>query len=183
MNEDKQKLSLTKEAIKDLKQIGSITQSSKFLSNRILREIDFSKNLKIIELGPGNGVFTLEILKKMNLNSSLISYETHPSFVEILKKINDNRFKVNNKSALNISNLDFGEYDYVISSLPIANLKSTDKIKLFKNIDLVLKKDGKLVQYQYSLLDYNLIKRIFPSCKIGFCLRNIPPAFLYIANK
>ena len=38
--------------------IGAIAPSSKFLAKKMMKEIDFSKDLNIIELGPGNGVFT-----------------------------------------------------------------------------------------------------------------------------
>lgn len=181
--ESTHKINLTKEALKDMKQIGSVTSSSKFLTNRILKEIDFKKNISILELGAGNGIFTYEILKKMSNNSRFVCYENYEKFTIQLSKIKDERFHLKGESVEKLHLLETGSFDYVISSLPLANFSKNFKTKLFKTINKILKTEGKLVQYQYLLLDYNTVKKEFKECKIGFCLRNIPPAFLYIAKK
>ena len=56
------------EFIKEFKTVGAITPSSKFLMKKMLSKIDFSKNVFLIELGPGTGVFTTEILSRMTEN-------------------------------------------------------------------------------------------------------------------
>ena len=180
---NRDKINLTKEALKDIKQIGSVTSSSKFLTNRILKEVDFTKNISILELGAGNGVFTFEILNRMNENSKLISYENYDKFITQLLKIKDSRFTIKGESVEKLNLLEKEPFDYIISSLPLANFSNEAKNKTLKNINVILNQSGKFIQYQYSILDYNTIKNEFNSCKIGFCLRNLPPAFLYIANK
>ena len=46
------------EFIKERKTVGAIAPSSKFLMKKMIAPIDFQKADVIVELGPGNGVFT-----------------------------------------------------------------------------------------------------------------------------
>ncbi|WCC42260.1 hypothetical protein PJJ26_12605 [Tenacibaculum finnmarkense] len=46
------KFNFFKEAVKNYKTSGTVAPSSKYLANKMLREIDFSKANVIIELGP-----------------------------------------------------------------------------------------------------------------------------------
>jgi phosphatidylethanolamine/phosphatidyl-N-methylethanolamine N-methyltransferase len=64
---------LTMEAVKNMKQVGSIVPSSSFLTKKIIKGIDFNKNLNVLELGAGTGVFTKEILNRMSDGSLLYS--------------------------------------------------------------------------------------------------------------
>ena len=68
------------EFIKQKKTVGAITPSSKFLMKKMLSKVDFSKDILIVEIGPGTGVFTQEILSRMTLNSRLISFEINDIF-------------------------------------------------------------------------------------------------------
>ena len=61
------RINFFKEAIKDLKTSGTVTPSSRFLVDRMLKRIDFSKVNVLVELGPGNGAITALILKKIPL--------------------------------------------------------------------------------------------------------------------
>ena len=46
-------------------------------------------------------------------------------------------------------------------------------------IKSVLKPGGTFHQYQYSLLDYKLLKKQFVNLEIDVCLFNIPPSLVY----
>jgi Phospholipid N-methyltransferase len=62
--------------------------------------IDFSKVKCIVEFGPGTGVFTREILKRLNDDAQIIIFETNPSFYQKLKsEIKDERALILNESA------------------------------------------------------------------------------------
>jgi len=170
----------TWEAFKNMKQIGSITNSSGFLARKMTKHIDFSKKLSILELGAGNGAITKEILANLNNSSELHSYEIHKTFAEDLEKINDARLTVCNENVTELSKLNDNSYDVVISSLPLAIFDKVFKKEIFQNVQDKLKPDGLFVQYQYSLLDLRGIEKSFKEkCKLGFCLLNIPPAFVY----
>jgi phospholipid N-methyltransferase len=95
------------EFIKERKTVGAVLPSSKFLAAKMLKGVDFSKNLNIVELGPGTGIFTKEILKKMTDNSNLISIELNKSFYNQLSHRfkNETAFNPVLGSADNISNI------------------------------------------------------------------------------
>ena len=82
------KFNFFKEAVKNYKTSGTIMPSSKYLAGKMLKEIDFSKADIIIELGPGNGAITHNILAKIKPSTILICFEINDAFYNELTKIN-----------------------------------------------------------------------------------------------
>ena len=66
--------------MKKPKEIGAIAPSSKFLTNEIIKSIDFSNSDCIVELGPGLGTFTKPLLKKANPKTKLLCFEINKKF-------------------------------------------------------------------------------------------------------
>ena len=58
-----------RQSVANFRNVGAVAGSSRFLVERMLRPVDFSGPLNIVELGPGSGNFTRSILKKMNKNN------------------------------------------------------------------------------------------------------------------
>jgi phospholipid N-methyltransferase len=170
---------LTMEAVKNMKQVGSIVSSSSFLTKKIIKGIDFNKNINVLELGAGTGVFTKEILNRMSGNSVLYSYENNATFIDSLKDINDERLVIKGECVSKLDRLQDSYFDVVISSLPLANLTKEFKKKIYTDIRSKLRKSGTFIQYQYSLSDYKHIEKLFRNCQVEFCLFNLPPAFIY----
>ena len=171
-----------------MKTSGSITPSSRFLANKMLKQIDFSEANVIVELGPGNGVITKRILKKMHPNAVLICFEINDHFYQQLKKIDNPQLKVLNASAEKIEEelekLGYTKSCHIISSLPLTNIP--DPIsknilqKSYDNLDV----NGTFIQYQYSLSYFKKLKAVFnESISLGFEVFNIPPAFIYRCKK
>ena len=109
--------------------VGAIAPSTKFLVNKMLTNVDFNRDISVVELGPGTGVFTTKLLKKMNFNSKLLSIELNPFFAsKIDAKINDNRFTLVCDSAEKIENIcqsiNFPKVDYIIFLLTIGRVTS-----------------------------------------------------------
>jgi phospholipid N-methyltransferase len=171
--------SLTVEAFKNIKQVGSIVSSSRFLAKKIIKGVDFSKNIRILELGAGTGVITREILRRMSEGSVLYSYENNQNFINSLQQICDERLIVKGECVSSLGALEDDYFDLVVSSLPLANLTNEFKSQVFREIQAKLKISGTYIQYQYSLLDYKSIEKLFNNCKVKFCLLNLPPAFIY----
>lgn len=109
---------------------GAILPSSKRLSKKMIKEINFDKCNCIIELGPGTGVFTEEILKRRNVNTKVILIEYNREFYKLLKSKYDNIEKIYiiNDSAENIDcyikKYSMGNVDYIVSGLLFASLPS-----------------------------------------------------------
>ena len=173
--------SFTVNAINNLKQTGSLFRSSKFLAKKLTQSLNQNKELVVVELGAGDGSITKYILDKMNPESHLYSYEINEVFANKLRgAIQDERFTVLNNCVSHLTT-DFKDkkIDYVISSLPLANISQEIKNKLLVDVKSILKPQGEFIQYQYSINDQKLLKNSFATLSTDFCLLNMPPAFIY----
>ena len=176
-----------KEAVKNIKTSGTIVPSSKYLIQKILKVVDFSKAKIIVEYGSGNGIITKEILKKLDKNGQLICFEINSEFYKHIQTINDPRLTVLNESCENIrfvcDKLNIKKIDCIISSLPLTNIPDKITEKILNQSYLQLKENGCFLQYQYTLTYFKKMKKIYKSVDLGFEIRNIPPAFIYKCKK
>jgi phosphatidylethanolamine/phosphatidyl-N-methylethanolamine N-methyltransferase len=178
------KSSFVKEFFKEKKQVGAIAPSSRFLMKKMLKPIDFSTAKVIVELGPGNGVFTKGLLKKMLPDAKLFSFELNENFYEHIKKeITDDRLVLLNQSAENIpevlASYGFTKAHFIVSSLPLAVIPQDSKINIIRAAVEHLDENGFYIQFQYSLNAKKLLEENFKEVKIDFTPANIPPAFVY----
>lgn len=178
--------SFIKQFFKDRQMVGSVTPSTRFLASKMLENIDFNNDKLIVELGPGNGVFTDLLLKKIAPDARLIVLELNNEFYETLSdRITDPRVQVVHDSAENIEKyLPEGEkVDCVISSLPLMVLPETVRVNIVNISNSILKSKGLYMQFQYSLQSKKLLKSIFSTVSVKFTLQNFPPAFVYTCRK
>ena len=172
------------QAIRNFNQTGALFKSSKFLSKKITSFLPETTSDKLIlELGPGNGVITKQILNSISKNSKLIVFELNATFCEELRKICDDRLTIYNKSATEIDEIKGTQkFDCVISSLPLTSIDKAIKKKILKKVKETLTKKGLFIQYQYTLLDYRFLKKKFKKIKLDFTLLNLPPSFIYVCE-
>jgi phospholipid N-methyltransferase len=182
------KRSFIKQFWKDKKMVGSVRPSSRFLAEKMLKNIDFKNDKIIIELGPGTGVFTDKIIERMASDAILLVFELNKTFIRNLKKkikdervifINDSAEKI--KEYLEINNLN--KADIILSSLPLSNFPLQLKETIIENSHDSLHDSGKFIQFQYSLNSKKMFKSIFNRVSITFTLLNFPPAFVYTCEK
>ncbi len=174
-----------KQSVKNFIEVGAILPSSSFLARRMIKNI---KSPIILELGPGTGVFTKEILKKLPKDGILISIESNTEFYNHLKsKIKDSRLKLYNGDALLMNEFlqknNINKVDCVISGLPLGHFKNEFRDKILNEISLSLNENGDYIQFQYILADIVGIKKIFSNIKISYELFNFPPAFVIMCKK
>ena len=183
----KTKKAFIKEAIKSIKTSGTVAPSSKYLIQKMLKEVDFEKANVIVEYGSGNGNFTKEILKKLSKDSQLICFEINEKFYNHLLTFKDSRLTVLNESCENIKavceKMNISNIDYFVSSLPLTNIPDNITKKILAESHAQLHKNGCFLQYQYSLTYYKKLKKIYPNVDLDFEIRNIPPAFIYKCKK
>ena len=165
--------------------VGSIFPSSTFLAKRM------TKNIKcpvVLELGPGTGVFTKEILKRLPKDGRLISIENNEIFTKYLKeKIKDKRLRLCFGDALMLKKIlnenGIKKVDCIISGLPIGVFKKEDKEKLMKQITECLSNDGVYIQFEYFLAGIRSVREFFPSVSLSYEILNLPPAFIMRCKK
>ena len=72
--------------LRNPREVGSVIPSSRFLIRRVLKAGEVSRARVILELGPGTGVLTREILRAMPPASRLIAVELMPRFARLLRR-------------------------------------------------------------------------------------------------
>lgn len=173
------------QSLKNILNVGSFVPSSYRLAKRMAKDI---KGPIVLELGPGTGVFTKEILKRLPKDGLLISIENNEAFVEYLhKKIKDDRFRLYTGDALHLREfLDqhgISRVNCIVSGLPLANFKTEAKEYILREIYDCLEDNGTYIQFQYLLAAMNSIKKVFPTVAVSYELFNIPPAFVMKCKK
>lgn len=183
----KKKVNYLAELFKRENKVGSVAPSSRFLVKKMIAPIDFGKAEVIVEFGPGTGVITTELLKKMKPGALLFIFEINKEFASSLAMIKDHRMKLIEDSAEKI--VEYLEkngikyVDYVVSSLPLAIIPREIEYKILHAAAKALKKGGSFIQFQYSLASRSKLKEIFHSIKTNFTPINIPPAFVFTCVK
>ncbi len=167
-----------------MKSIGALAPSSKYLVKKMLEPVDFNKSLKILELGPGTGVITKQILGKLNSSSELVSIELNDEFCAQLKSLESDNFSVLKANAEHIKALFQDQsFDYVISGLPLALFKKQVVANILDGCLSVLKQEGTFIQFQYSLSNKKTLQRHFGNVNTTLAAVNLPPAVVYTCKK
>ena len=169
--------------------VGAILPSSKYLGAKMVQNINFEDATCIVEYGAGTGVFTRQLVKKRNKNTMLIIFEMNEEFCKSLK----NEFKNQpNMYIVNDSAAKIGEYlakykqqnaSYVVSGLPFASIPKEISIEILTQTKKHIKKEGKFITFQYSLLKKDFIGQFFKSIELTREFRNIPPAYVLCCSK
>ena len=178
------RMKFLKVALRD-KDIGAVTMTSKYVADDIYKILG-AINLAV-EYGPGEGILTKTILKRLNPNGKLFVIEPNGEFVQALHHIGDARIHIIRGIAQNITKelakLGVNKVDVVISSLPFSFLKPADRLKVLQDTYKILSPNGSFIVFQYSLIMRRPLQKIFSRVSVSFKLRNIPPGFLIIAQK
>lgn len=175
------------ESIKNFSTIGAVAPCSPAAAEKMVESIDFKKARTIVELGGGTGPITKEILKRAHPDARIFVFEINDTFAETLKSINDPRLTVLHASAENaVAQLKARGVDsaeYIVSTLPLAVLRDDVVKNIFQAIKDVLKPGGLYMQIQYAPFLKKRIEKEFGKVKTLFVALNVPPAFVYVAQR
>lgn len=170
--------------IKDTKKTWSLFPSSAKLINSMLKHVDFSEDLNIVEYWPWLWHFTKSILSRASKKSKITIFEVNDEFIKELQKIEDPRLKIIHGWAENINSyMKDGEVDAIVSWLPFGSLGKTFCLKVLNASYKVLKKDWIYLQFQYFLSNLSDVKWVFWNHELFFEPINFPPAFIYKCYK
>ena len=171
------------EALKNIKTVGTITFSSQALVKKMIEPIDFSSAKCIVELGAGNACITKGLLKEMNKDTKLLSFEINDRFYNLMKEIGDDRLYPIHDSAEHLETyLDQHgcEYaDFIVSALPLVWFTDELNEKILRAVQKRLKPGGIFIQLSYKRNTYKKFEQYFGKIDIRFCLWNLPPGFVF----
>jgi phospholipid N-methyltransferase len=167
--------------------LGSIVPSSRFLIRQLLEPVDWGQARVIVEYGPGVGVITTEVLRRMGPDTMLIAIETNPDFVSYLRdSIKDERLHVVEGSAESVDEIlrRYGQSNasYVISGIPFSTIPAPVRERILLKTCEVLKPGGSFLVYQFSSRVLQDLQRIFRYVRRKFEPLNVLPAHLFFCQ-
>lgn len=180
-------LSFTSNFFKSPRLTGSLVPSSSFLGKKMAKAANIKANKIVLELGPGTGPVTAQILASGIDSKLLYCIEFDTKLCEILER----RFpEVNilNASAENICSLipeQLKDLCAIVSSLPLVSLPKPLTDKILSEVENALPKGGRFVQFTYNFnrkpedLNFRKMRHIGHSKVI----LNIPPARVDVFEK
>lgn len=174
---------------KDLKQVGAIAPSSKFLAKDLVKQLKKELNcdscapLNILEIGPGTGPLTKEISELVRPKDHFDVVEIHDHFFELVKK----KYRGPNISIHHEDIIRFNNgrtYDYIFSSLPYEAMPEEVTQKIWeKKLELC---SSKAYICYFKYVSFRKFKCNFEEAVVEkyqsdkkVVLLNIPPAKLF----
>lgn len=175
--------------IKHFKKIGAIAPSSKFLAKDLAKQLQADVSgrqcppLNILEIGPGTGSLTKEIVKYMRPDDHLDIVELHQHFYQLVTS----EFSQYNISVHHTDILQFDSgksYDYIFSSLPYENMPTKISRRIWQKKLELCSENAYICYFKYvnfrrfkSDFEEQIVERYQRNKKI--VLLNIPPAKLF----
>jgi len=169
-------------------QIASIVPSSKALVERVASKMNFSGPRVIAEYGPGEGVHSREIARRMTQDSHLLLFELDAALARSLERqfSGDPRVHVIHGDAASLpyelKRRGFIHCDYILSGIPFSILKIDRKRALLRKTYDALAPGGSFIIYQVT----NELKQhatVFQHAESEYFLQNIPPMFITVFHK
>jgi phospholipid N-methyltransferase len=167
--------------------LGSIVPSSRFLIKELLQPIDWNQARVIVEYGPGVGVITAEILRRMRSDAVLIAIEMNPDFVTHLRSaLPDERLKVVEGSAESVGEIlerfGYGKANYIISGIPFSTISAEMRERILRNTSEALAPRGAFLVFQFSTRVLEDLQRVFHYVRRKFEPFNVLPAHLFFCQ-
>lgn len=169
-------------------QVASIIPSSKALVDRVASKMDLSGPRVIAEYGPGEGVHSREIARRMTPDSTLLLFELDPDFSRDLERqfATDPRVHVIHGDAAQLpqelARLGIAKCDYIVSGIPFSILDIEKKRSLLEKTYEGIEAGGAFIIYQVT----NELRQhatLFQRATSEYFLQNIPPMFITVFQK
>jgi phospholipid N-methyltransferase len=138
---------------------GSLLPSSRFLARALVAELRKPRGpATILEVGPGTGSVTREIIRFLLLDDHVDAVEINPQFVTILERRFDqervfrcrrDQFRIVLSAVQDLPG--DGVYDFIVSGLPLNNFPVDQVRDIFKAYIRLLKPGGTLTYFEYVL--------------------------------
>lgn len=175
--------------------VGAVMPSSRATAEAMVADLTFQDGDRIVELGPGTGVFTSAIIERLRPGSKLLAVEIDPAFVERVQRRWPTIACVCGSAEhldVIVSNQEMGPVDHILSGLPFASLPPTVTQNILESVTRVLRPGGTFTTFQYLhayLMPSAAAFRARMREKMGgppharLVLRNFPPALILTWKK
>ena len=169
---------------------GAVAPSGVQLAKLMVAKLAPQPSEIIVELGPGTGSFTRELLAQGVEPANLILVEFNKEFIKFLKGEFPN-LRIIEGSAQDLPQLlkmlGQASVKKVISGIPLRSMKPSDCRHIAKSVAAVLEPGGLFVQFSYfkaSPVPKEVAAEVgFSGECVGSAMNNMPPAFVWQYTK
>jgi len=170
-------------------QTGSFFPSQKVLVQAMIAPVPPGYSGLVLEFGSGTGSLTVQLAARCP-KAKIVSCELNPVLADDTRRNLDRagvngQVQVRNRPAQEIlaefKKLPEPWPGYIISALPLGNLRKHVVQELLHNSSHLLGDKGVFVQAQNFLFDLKHVRGAFKTVRTVHILRNIPPVFVYYA--
>ena len=169
---------------------GGVVPSGRQLAKLMVEKIDPQPAEIIVELGPGTGAFTRELLAQGVDPANLILVEFNKEFVKFLKgEFPDLRVVQGPAQDLPqlLKMLGQGSVGKIVSGIPLRSMKQAECRQIAMAVAAVLEPGGLFVQFSYfkaSPVPKEVAAEVGLTGKLaGSAMNNVPPAFVWQYTK
>ena len=168
----------------DPRRVGAVVPSGAALARAITREISPS-SAPVVELGPGTGAFTEQLLERGVPEDRLALIEYGPDFARLLEERYPSA-RVLRMDATRLRHVELFEDEKagaVVSGLPLLSLSPREVIGILRGAFHHLRDDGAFYQFTYGPrcpVPSAILDRLgLRASRIGRAIINVPPAGVY----
>ncbi len=164
--------------------VASVIPSSQSLAGLITSEVQAGP-LKVVEFGPGTGVFTRALIERGVPEEQLVLVENGPKFTSLLRE------RYPRATIMEIDAADFWkkyegeqrEFGAMISGLPLLSMPMRKVAGVLRSISRNMVAGGGFYQFTYGMsvpVSRKVLNRMGMRCRrVGGTLQNFPPASVY----
>lgn len=182
--------SFIKKLVKSPQEIGAVMPSGKNLCKAMVRNVGVDKDAIYVEVGVGTGVVTTELIAAGIPQENLYLFETEEGFIaELEEKFPKANIIFGDAQFLqkHLCKYGVGKVSKIISSLPFKSLPKPVAANILEQFDMILKKDGKIVQFTYAVNEpypasFKAISG-FKANRKNYITKNVPPATVWLYTR
>jgi len=170
---------------------GSVTPSSRFLAQSIVKGLELSSADAVLEYGPGTGVFTEFVVRGMRPEAKFAAIELNPHFAQAFRERYPSLLLFQD-SVTNVKEIcdraGMPRVDCIVSGLPWATFPESLQVQCLEEMMRVLKPGGQFVTFSYvhsqMLAGSRRFTKLLPdyfksTSNSPIVWLNVPPAFVY----
>ncbi|MEO1435050.1 MAG: rRNA adenine N-6-methyltransferase family protein [Bacteroidota bacterium] len=171
-------------SLKHIKTRGTVAPTSKFTCQHIVSHINFDQTRVVVELGAGEGCITKHLLSHLRADARLFCFEIDQMLCKQLLRINDPRLIIIQDSAEHLDHYlhlhGVEAVDAIVSGIPFIVLPNDLRTTILGQAKAALRPGGRFIQFHYSPRPKKRYEEWFDEVNVGFEVRNIPPAFVFV---
>lgn len=149
-----------RESRQHFRDTGALLPSSRFLAKALVSEFRRHHGpSRILEVGPGTGSVTVQILRHLLPGDQLDLVELNSQFIRVLRHRFDQEWRFwRHREQVHLIHSAIeelpgeGVYDYIISGLPLNNFPASQVREIYRVYNRLLKPGGTLTYFEYSFI-------------------------------